>query len=89
MSRLSKDETGHGNSILQRNSPISPIWHQWVTAWLAALLLLSLNGLSEEVSTSATLIGLHIQAALLIERIYLCFLWAAVDGFFANARMAR
>ena len=39
MSPLSKDETGHGSSILQRNSPISLIWLQWETAWLAALLL--------------------------------------------------
>ena len=38
MSPLSKDETGHGCSILQRNSPISLIWLQWETAWLAALL---------------------------------------------------
>ena len=38
MSPLSKDETGHGSSILQRNSPISLIWLQWETAWLAALL---------------------------------------------------
>ena len=39
MSPLSKDETGHGSSSLQRYSPISLIWLQWETAWLAALLL--------------------------------------------------
>ena len=40
MSPLSKDETGHGSSILQRNSLISLLWLHWETAWLAALLLL-------------------------------------------------
>ena len=29
-----------GGYILQQNSPISLIWLQWETAWLAALLLL-------------------------------------------------
>ena len=39
MSPLSKDQIGRGSSILQRNIPISLIWLQCETAWLAALLL--------------------------------------------------
>ena len=37
---LEQGQTGHGSSISQLNSPISLIWLQWETAWLAALLLL-------------------------------------------------
>ena len=39
---LEQGRNRSGSSILQRNSPISLIWLQWETAWLAALLLLLL-----------------------------------------------
>ena len=64
MTPFSPDKTGHESSILQR-SPISLIWLQWETAWLAAALLLKAGAGWHLSCTSQLLATLYLVAFFL------------------------
>ena len=58
-----QNDPAHMSSILVRNRPISLIWLQWETAWLAALLLLNGQslGTKSELHQSPELTDAHWQ----------------------------